>query len=150
MPQRASILVLAVFVLGLDGSAGLGGQSRSQFRARLSTVPIDIAMQNDIAGSGSASAVLEGGKLVVKGAFEGLKTPVTVARIHAGPKGIRGPAILELKVTGDTRGAIEGEFTLTPQQVDDVMKGRLYIQLHSAKAPDGNLWGWLLPQAGRK
>jgi len=30
--------------------------------------------------------------------------------------------------------------------VTDLEKGRFYVQLHSEKAPDGNLWGWLLPQ----
>ena len=34
---------------------------------------------------------------------------------------------------------------LSPVQIADLEKGRLYIQLHSEKAPDGNLWGWLLP-----
>jgi hypothetical protein len=24
-------------------------------------------------------------------------------------------------------------------------QGRMYLQLHSESAPDGNLWGWLLP-----
>jgi hypothetical protein len=31
--------------------------------------------------------------------------------------------------------------------VADLDKGRLYVQLQSEKAPDGNLWGWLMPQA---
>ncbi len=28
----------------------------------------------------------------------------------------------------------------------DLNRGRLYLQLFSEKAPEGNLWGWLLPQ----
>jgi hypothetical protein len=24
------------------------------------------------------------------------------------------------------------------------------VQLHSEKAPDGNLWGWILPQENRR
>jgi len=34
--------------------------------------------------------------------------------------------------------------------VTDLASSRLYIQLHSEKAPDGNLWGWLFPQEGKK
>jgi hypothetical protein len=42
-----------------------------------------------------------------------------------------------------------GSFDLTPQQVGDLQGGRLYVQLQSEKAPDGNLWGWLLLQEKR-
>ena len=34
--------------------------------------------------------------------------------------------------------------------VADLEKGRLYVQLHSEKAPDGNLWGWLTPQENKR
>ena len=43
----------------------------------------------------------------------------------------------------------ERTFDLTPIQLADLEKGRLYVQVHSEKAPDGNLWGWLLPQEKR-
>ena len=33
---------------------------------------------------------------------------------------------------------------LTPDQLQALLDGRLYIQIHSASAPEGNLWGWLL------
>ena len=35
-------------------------------------------------------------------------------------------------------------------QLADLEKGRLYVQLHSEKAPDGNLWGWLMPQENKR
>jgi len=131
-------------------SRSSAAQAKAQFRARLSPVPIDVAMQNAIAGSGSATATLVGTKLTVTGKFADLKTPATVARIHAGMRGVRGPAVLDLTVEKATSGSIDGSFDLTPPQLDDLMKGRMYIQIHSAKAPEGNLWGWLLPQESRK
>jgi hypothetical protein len=116
-----------------------------QYRARLSVVPIDIAMQSTIAGSGSATATLKGSTLTITGSFSGLKTAATVARIHRSPKtAMRGPAIGDLTATADTSGTISGSIELTKAQIDDLAAGRLYIQLHSQKAPDGNLWGWLL------
>ena len=33
---------------------------------------------------------------------------------------------------------------LTPDQIADLRAGRLYVQIQSERAPDGNLWGWLL------
>ena len=116
-----------------------------QYRARLSVVPIDITMQSTIAGSGSATATLKGGTLTIAGTFSGLKTAATVARLHRSPKtAMRGPAIGDLTATADTSGSISGSLELTKAQIDDLAAGRIYIQLHSQKAPDGNLWGWLL------
>jgi hypothetical protein len=117
------------------------------YRARLSVVPIDIAMQATVAGSGSASATLKGSTLTITGTFSGLKTPATVARVHRGPRtAMRGPAIGDLTATAATSGTIGGTIELTKQQIEDLAAGRLYLQLHSEKAPEGNLWGWLLPE----
>jgi hypothetical protein len=122
-------------------------QAQMSYRARLSVVPIDIAMQATVAGSGSATATVKGSTLSITGTFSGLKTPATGARVHRGPRtAMRGPAIGDLTATAATSGTISGTIELTKQQIDDLAAGRLYLQLHSEKAPDGNLWGWLLPE----
>ena len=116
-----------------------------QYRARLSVVPIDLAMQATIAGSGSVTATLKGTTLTITGTFSGLKTAATVARVHRSPRtGMRGVPIGDLTATANTSGALSGAIDLTKDQLDDLAAGRLYVQLHSEKAPDGNLWGWLL------
>jgi len=122
----------------------VGGQSGETFKARLSPVPIDMSMMAAIAGSGSVTAVLGGRKLTISGTFVGLRSPATVARIHRGPKGIRGPAIFDLAVSQATSGTISGSLDLTPTQVEDLRNSRFYVQIYSERAPDGNLWGWLL------
>jgi|SRR5579872_3634121 len=125
-------------------------QSPKTYRGRLSTVPIDFAMQATVAGSGTVSAVLAGSKLTITGSFEGLRSPATVAQMHKGSvRGVRGPVVADLtvtKATDPTSGTISGTLDLTSIQVADLDKGRLYVQLHSEKAPEGNLWGWLLAQ----
>ena len=139
--------------LPLISAAALMAQQSKTYRARLSPVPIDVSMQATVAGSGSVSAVLTGTKLAITGTFEGLKSPATTAQIHKGPtRGVRGPTMLDLAVTkADTAsGTVSGSFTLTAILVADLEKGRLYVQLHSEKAPDGNLWGWLLPQENKR
>jgi hypothetical protein len=144
---------LSVTLVPLFAVAALTAQQPRTFKARLSPVPIDVSMQATIAGSGSVSAVLTGTKLVVTGAFDGLKSPPTIAQIHKGPvRGVRGPNVLDLAVakTDTAGGTLSGSFDLTAIQIADLEKGRLYIQVHSEKAPDGNLWGWLLPQETRR
>ena len=113
---------------------------------RLSPVSMDAAMKVNIAGLGKASAILTGTKLAVNGTFEGLLSPATTAQIRRGSlTGVRGPAILDLKVAPATSGTVTGVFNLDANQLESLRKGQLYIQIASEKAPDGNLWGWLLP-----
>ena len=130
--------------------APLRAQAAKTFKARLSPMPLDLAMAATMAGSGSVTAVLTGSKLTLNGTFDGLKSAATLATLHKGQRGVRGPVVLELKASsstvGGTSGTVSATLDLTPQQVQDLMNSRLYVQLHSEKAPDGNLWGWLLPQ----
>ena len=144
---RLRIVVAAVLV---SASALIHAQS-PQYRARLAIVPIDIPMQATIAGSGAVTATLKGTTLAITGTFSGLKTAATVARMHRSPKpGMRGTPIGDLTATPGTSGTISGSIELTKAQVDDLAAGRLYVQLHSEKAPDGNLWGWLFAAEGKK
>ena len=90
--------------------------------------------------------LLQQRELTITGTFEGLRSPATTAQLRRGPKGIRGPAILDLDLTISkaTKGTLSGSVELTPDQIADLRNGMLYVQLQSERAPDGNLWGWLL------
>ena len=143
--RRLTSLLLTAWVCVLFQGAPLAAQTKTQFRARLSPVPLDVAMQSTIAGSGSVTATLKGSTLTINGTFGGLRTAATIARVHRGPRtGMRGVPIGDLTATAETSGTISGSIELTKEQIDDLAAGRLYVQLHSQKAPDGNLWGWLL------
>ena len=138
LPALIAILILALIPL-------VHAQGAQTFKARLSPVPVDATNQAATTGLGAATAVLTGTKLSISGTFSGLQGPATIAQIHIGPKGISGPPALDLMVTRATSGTLQGELMLTSAQVDHLKRGRLYIQIHSEKAPDGNLRGWLLP-----
>lgn len=105
-------------------------------------------MRSQVAGHGSVEATLEGRLLTVTGAFEGLKSNATRAEIHMGPAtAVRGPAIYRLDVSGGMAGTIEGSVALGDEALQGLAAGLLYIQLDSASAPEGNLWGWLLEES---
>ena len=116
------------------------------YKVRITPVAMDAAMKVNIAGSGSATATLSGSKLILKGTFEGLLSPATKAQLHRGPAiGVRGPVIFELTIDHSVAGNVTGSFDLTADQLESLRKGRFYLEIASEKAPDGNLWGWLLP-----
>ena len=138
--MRAGFLVFCL------SAVVVSAQTAKNYRARLSPVALDVAMQTTVGGSGAVTAVLSGTTLTVSGTFDGLKSPATIAQIHKSPiAGVRGPVMADLSVSGNTSGTISGTLTLTPLQAADLEKKWLYVQLHSEKAPDGNLWGWLMP-----
>jgi hypothetical protein len=120
-------------------------QGAQTFKGRLSPMPVDATTQAGTTGTGAVTGALTGTKLSISGTFSGLQTPATIAQVHIGPRGISGPPVLDLTVTKATSGMLQGELMLTSAQVEHLKRGRLYIQIHSEKAPDGNLRGWLLP-----
>jgi hypothetical protein len=137
---RNRVLAAAAFA-----SLGFAAAAADAYKVRLTPVPIEASTSAATKGSGSAAASLDGATLTVSGAFSGLQGPATVARLHEGPvKGVRGPAVAEFTVPQAPSGSFTASFTLTPSQLESLRQGRLYLQIHSAAAPDGNLWGWVL------
>ncbi len=136
---------LVVLALLCSITAVTSAQTEEKFKIRITPVPLDLAMRSAVSGSGSGSAALSGTRLTITGTFEGLPSAATVARIHKGvAMGVRGSAFGDLTITKADKGTISGAFTLTPEQLDSLKKGHLYIQIHSEKAPDGTLWGWIV------
>jgi hypothetical protein len=135
--------MLLVLTMACMGS--LTAQAPETFKTRLSPVPVDAKTRADVTGVGSVTATLVGVKLSITGSFEGLRSQALDAKVHQGQAtGVRGPAILDVSVPHATSGAVSATLDLTPQQIESLKKGRLYLQIDSEKAPDGNLWGWLL------
>jgi CHRD domain len=123
----------------------LTAQTKETYKARLSAVPADARTRANLTGSGIATATLEGSKLLVSGSFEGLKTNATTANLHNGViAGVRGPAIADLTIAKAMNGTVTGSVDLTPEQINNLHHGGLYVEIHSENAPEGVIWGWLL------
>jgi len=143
--RAKSAAVVAMAVVCLSFAQAGAAQNQERYKIRFSTVPMDGGMRESVAGSGSGSAVLAGTKLTVTGNFAGLRSAATTARMHRGlARGVRGAAVAELTVSKAMTGTVTGSLDLTPEQVQALHVGQLYIQISSEKAPEGNLWGWLL------
>jgi CHRD domain-containing protein len=138
--------ILIVVCLGLLALASPGAtQTSERFRIRLTTVPMDGGMRNTVAGFGSGTATLAGNKLSINGSFDGLKSPATTAKLNGGvARGVRGNAVADLTVSKSTKGTLSGSVDLTPEQVKGLRDGKFYVEIASEKAPEGNLWGWIL------
>lgn len=61
--------------------------------------------------------------------------------------GVRGAAFADLNIEQAVDGEFSATLALSRKQVEALRTGRVYIQIHSTAAPEGNLWGWLLEVA---
>lgn len=142
--MQFSALVLSLALVAMQAAPG-------PMRARLAPVPTDLAMQETIAGLGAATATLSGTTLTLDGTYRGLRSAATSVRVYESPQpGLRGPVVGEFASGGGTTGTFKGTLTLTREQAAAFGKGLLYVQVQSEKAPDGNLWGWLMAPKGRR
>jgi CHRD domain len=143
---HSSLFILLCCALSLCiAGPNADAQTTERFKVRLTTVPMDGGMRNTVAGFGSATASLAGATLSITGTFDGLKSPATSATLHSGAaKGVRGVSVADLVVSKATKGTLTGSVNLTQEQIKGLREGRYYIELASEKAPEGNLWGWIL------
>lgn len=147
MSARRAALTMSLLFSTVVATA----QPSPPLRARLSPVPIDVAMQATISGLGAASATLAGTTLTVEGTYRDLVTPATSVRIYESARmGMRGTLVGEFASGGGTTGTFTGTVPLSRDQAAAFAKGLLYVQIQSEKAPDGNLWGWLTASKGRR
>lgn len=128
------------------GAFAVPSLAQDTFRVRLRPVPIEASTAANTTGAGEATATLAGARLTLRGNFAGLKGAATVAHLHQGPvMGVRGPAFADVTVPSAVSGTFTAEISLTPAQVEALKQKQVYLQIHSQSAPDGNLWGWLVP-----
>jgi len=143
--MRLPIIASLFLVVGSPAVAQTSNNQPVTFRARLSPVPVETTTAASIKGTGSVIGTLSESTLTINGTFAGMKSPATIAQVHMGARGVRGPVEFDLVVEKQPSGSVSGTIKLTKVQIDTLRKGWYYIQIHAAEAPEGNLWGWLLP-----
>ncbi|MEX0680955.1 MAG: CHRD domain-containing protein [Balneolales bacterium] len=102
--------------------------------------------------TGEVNAELEGYSLIITGSFQGLSSPVQPpeeagAHIHTGHAGSIGSVAASLNPSlsdGDTAGDLADTVTLSPEHIEMLGRGELYINIHSEDYPSGEIRGQLL------
>jgi len=144
--MRIIQVLAAVMIVACPASSM--AQQPQKYRGTLQPVP--VSNPNDILGKGVVSAQLTGRRLTVNGTYAGFNSAATKADLHMGPLlGVTGPVVAPLTVTKGASGTFSGTAELTPAQVTALAANKLYIEIDSEKAPDGNSRGWLFIEGGR-
>ena len=97
-------------------------------------------------GSGAIKVSLTGAEEVPPLTVPGSGSDVagTMAHIHRGAKGTNWPVIVPRDKKGETYSVPAGR-KLTPQQIEDLKAGRLYVNVHTARNKGGEVRGQLQP-----
>lgn len=143
--------LLPAVTTGLLLAAGAGhgaeqGLPGGLFRTRLTVAAADAVQSRNLRGDGQVQLRLEGDVAIVSGEFSGLVSAATRARVFQGPvAGVPGTPLMELDIPKARSGTISARLTLSPAQLQALRAWRWYVQIDSELAPEGTLWGWLMP-----
>jgi hypothetical protein len=148
MPIVRSTLLRCAFAAGLIavGLAGCGSMRPSQkidiWEASLTggeeVPPVSTA------GNGMAEVQFNTNTNVIswKVTYSGLSGPATASHIH-GPAEVGQNAGVVVPFANVGMQPIQGQATLTPAQVADLVAGRWYVNVHTAAHPGGEIRGQL-------
>ena len=93
-------------------------------------------------GSGT---LMVGNDGAVSGSITTTGVAATAAHIHEAAAGKNGPVIVPLTKSGDSGWAVAAGAKLTDAQMASLKAGNLYVNVHSAANPGGEIRGQLKP-----
>jgi len=92
--------------------------------------------------TGYTSLDVDPDTLIISGGVSFTGVTATAAHIHTGAAGVSGAPAITLTVDNDNHSATVPDGTvLSQQQYDDLMAGNLYVNVHSAANPGGEIRG---------
>jgi len=100
---------------------------------------------NTSAGQGAAEMDYDAAskKLTWKLTYSGLSGPATAAHFH-GPADTGANAKVAVPIPNPATSPVEGSATLTDEQAKDLMDGKLYLNVHTAANPAGEIRGQVM------
>lgn len=135
----AALSALALAAVSLAGSRTT---TMTVWTAALSSgqeVPPQVV--KDASAHGLFKGTLTGSTLKWKLTFAKLTGPAAAAHIHMAPKGKSGPIVIAL--CAPCTSGMTGTATITPTLRTAFKKHRLYVNVHTAKNPNGEIRGQL-------
>jgi CHRD domain len=132
---------------GSSGAMG-GGMARASSGT---TLGAQLTNPNNPSAKGDATVMVDQSSKTAKWTvnYGGLSGPATMAHFH-GPAapGQNAPPVVWLSPKGQPvpPGTIQGQETLTDEQMADLLAGKYYINVHTAANPGGEIRGQVTPR----
>ena len=136
-------MAAALALAGLLAGCGHGPRLSEGHEATLAGAQEVPANTSAASGSSTVHVALDRS---VTGAVRYTGMVATMAHLHEAPFGANGPVILPLVKTGDGLFAVPANASLTPPQYASYLAGNLYVNVHSAAYPAGEIRAQLKPK----
>ena len=152
---QADALIAGRMYVNIHNANFPGGEIRGQLNYNQSltrTIPVNgtfSGAQEVPANASTATGTVVGsydqrsGLLGIKVTYAGLSANASAAHIHRAPAGVNGSVIIDFAPLGFTFGAQSGTFSkiilLNAAQAADLSAGNLYVNIHNANFPGGEI-----------
>lgn len=134
------VLVMALAFIALTGTVRLA--FAADVKVSLSGSEVTPAVTTSASGSGTITI---GDDHSVSGNVTTTGVAGTAAHIHMAAAGQNGPVIVPFTKSGDNTWTVQAGAKLTDQQYEAFKAGNLYVNVHSAAHPGGEIRGQLKP-----
>ena len=135
--RRAAVVATSVLL-----AAGAGIASAGTVHVRLTGSHETPPVKTMARGSGAIEVAADGS---VSGKIDTHGIKGTMAHIHEGAPGKKGPPIITLTAAPNGTWVVPAGSKLSPQQYKEFLAGDLYVNVHSAAHPGGEIRGQLKP-----
>lgn len=114
-------------------------------------IPITMSGSSEVpavnsAGTGSGFITMVGSQMFYDIDFDGLSAAASAAHIHGPADVTKSTGVLfPLSGASGTSGTLEGQQTLTQDQLTNLLAGLTYANIHTATNPNGEIRGQVLP-----
>jgi hypothetical protein len=129
-----------IFIMVLASCAYDGSQPASTIRM---TGTQEVPPVTTAASGSGQIAVLSDRSVTGSVTISGMSA--TAAHIHEAPPGTAGPVIIPLTKTSDDTWSVPADAKLTASQHTAYLAGNLYVNVHSAAHPGGEIRGQITP-----
>jgi Cu/Zn superoxide dismutase len=147
-PAQVANLKAGLMYFNIHTSTNGGGEIRGQigldspFIAYMDSNQENPPVNSTARGSGAISLNAAGTQAIVTMRWSGLSGNATVGHIHNGRVGTNGPVICNLSPPTVPAGAVTDFLcTFTPAQVTSLKQAQLYLNVHTAANPGGEIRG---------
>lgn len=135
---RPLAAAMGMVMLGAFSATAMGADIKVTLSGANEVPPVTTAA----AGSGTVTVGMDG---AVSGGVSTSGIAATAAHIHEAAAGKNGPVVVPMTKSGDNMWVIGAGAKLTEAQMASLKAGNLYVNVHSAANPGGELRGQLAP-----
>ena len=148
--KRARLFIVAAWLIGLLSPA----QGQIFFVAKMDSAQEVPSPTGNVPGTGTGSFVLNAAatQLYYNITVNGLSGSISAGHFHNGPAGVAAGVVKALSFVNNSASGIwtstDASQPLTDSLISELLKGRLYINVHTSANPGGEIRGQVLLTSG--